>query len=71
MAGSVAFAPTLPIAVALLLARTCLSQFGVPARQARVMTVVTPDERTTAAPVTSVAGYTVLAIGAAAGRRGA
>src|SRR4051794_14950770 len=40
--AAVAFAPTFPIAVALLLARTCLSQMDVPTRQALVMTVVTP-----------------------------
>jgi hypothetical protein len=43
----------------LLLARTCLSQIDVPTRQALVMTVVTPDERTMAAAVTNAARYTV------------
>ena len=33
----------------LLLARTTLSQMDVPTRQALVMSVVTPDERTAAA----------------------
>jgi MFS family permease len=61
--AAVAFAPTFPIAVALLLARTCLSQMDVPTRQALVMTVVTPDERTMAAAVTNAARYTVRPIG--------
>src|SRR4051812_26115381 len=61
--AAAAFAPTFPIAVALLLARTCLSQMDVPTRQALVMTVVTPDERTMAAAVTNAARYTVRPIG--------
>jgi hypothetical protein len=56
--AAVAFAPTFPIAVALLLARTTLSQIDVPTRQALVMAVVTPDERTMAAAVTNAARYT-------------
>ena len=47
----------------LLLARTTLSQMDVPTRQALVMTVVTPDERTAAAAVTNAARYTVRPIG--------
>src|SRR3954453_17602543 len=43
--AAVAFAPTFGVAVALLLARTTLSQMDVPTRQALVMTVVTPSER--------------------------
>jgi MFS family permease len=61
--ASVAFAPTFPVAVGLLLARTCLSQMDVPTRQALVMTVVTPGERTMAAAVTNAARYTVRPIG--------
>jgi len=61
--AAVAFAPTFPVAVALLLARTSLSQMDVPTRQALVMTVVTPDERTMAAAVTNAARYTVRPIG--------
>lgn len=57
--ASVAFAPTFPVAVVLLLARTTLSQMDVPTRQALVMTVVTPGERTAAAAVTNAARYTV------------
>lgn len=61
--AAVAFAPTFPVAVGLLLARTCLSQMDVPTRQALVMTVVTPGERTMAAAVTNAARYTVRPIG--------
>jgi MFS family permease len=61
--AAVAFAPTFPIAVVLLLARTTLSQMDVPTRQALVMSVVTPGERTMAAAVTNAARYTVRPIG--------
>jgi hypothetical protein len=47
----------------LLLARTTLSQMDVPTRQALVMTVVTPTERTSAAAVTNAARYTVRPLG--------
>lgn len=57
--AAIAFAPTLPIAIALLLARTTLSQMDVPTRQALVMSVVSPAERTTAAAYTNAARYTV------------
>ncbi len=49
-----AFAPTLPIALMLLLARSTLSQMDVPARSAFVMAVVTPAERVAAASFTAV-----------------
>jgi MFS family permease len=49
-----AFAPTGVIAVALLLARSLLSQMDVPARQAFVMAVVPAEERAAAASVTNV-----------------
>ncbi|MDC0769052.1 MFS transporter [Streptomyces sp. HD] len=51
------FAPTLPVAVALLLARSALSQMDVPARQAYVVTMVAPGERTAAAAYTNTARY--------------
>jgi MFS family permease len=51
----VAFAPTFPIAAALLLLRQALSQMDVPTRQAYTMALVVPDERTAAASVTSLA----------------
>ena len=49
-----AFAPTLEIALALLLVRSLLSQMDVPARGAYVMSVVTPAERPAAASFTAV-----------------
>lgn len=61
--ASIAFAPTFPAAAVLLLARTTLSQMDVPTRQALVMTVVTPAERTAAAAVTNAARYTVRPVG--------
>jgi hypothetical protein len=57
--AAVAFAPSFGVAAGLLLARTTLSQMDVPTRQALVMTVVTPGERTAAAAVTNAARYTV------------
>jgi MFS family permease len=57
--ASIAFAPSFPVATTLLLARTTLSQMDVPTRQALVMTVVGPSERTAAASVTNAARYTV------------
>ena len=65
--ASVAFAPTLTVAVVLLLARTSLSQMDVPTRQALVMQTVTPAERTPAAAVTNAARYTVRPVGPLAG----
>ena len=49
-----AFAPTLPLALALLFVRSALSQMDVPARSAYVMSVVTPEERPAAASFTAV-----------------
>jgi predicted MFS family arabinose efflux permease len=51
------FAPTLTAAVGLLLARTVLSQMDVPTRQAYVMTLAPPGQRTRAAAVTNTARY--------------
>jgi MFS family permease len=61
--AAVGFAPTFPVAVGLLLARTLLSQMDVPTRQALVMSVVRPEERTAAAAVTNAARYTVRPVG--------
>lgn len=61
--ASVAFAPSLGVAAALLLAKTTLSQMDVPTRQALVMSVVTPSERTPAAALTNAARSTVRPIG--------
>jgi len=47
----------------LLLARSLLSQMDVPTRQALVMAVVTPAERTPAAATTNAARYVVRAFG--------
>ena len=49
-----ALAPSLPIALALLLVRSALSQMDVPTRTAYVMAVVTPAERSAAASFTAV-----------------
>ncbi len=50
-------APNLGVAVGLLLARVALSQMDVPTRQAYVMALVTPGERTAASAVTNSARY--------------
>ena len=55
--AAVAFAPTLQVAIALLVARTALSQMDVPTRQAYVMALVDPEERTAAAAYTGTARY--------------
>jgi predicted MFS family arabinose efflux permease len=55
--AGVAFAPNLPSAIALLLARSALSQMDVPTRQAYVVAVVDPSERTAAAAYTNTARY--------------
>jgi len=61
--AAIAFAPGFAAAAGLLLARTTLSQMDVPTRQALVMTVVTPEERTVAAAVTNASRYTVRPVG--------
>ncbi|KRB79506.1 MFS transporter [Noviherbaspirillum sp. Root189] len=48
------FMPTLGWAIALLLARSALSQMDVPTRSSYVMAVVPPEERAAAASVTAV-----------------
>src|SRR5206468_8517595 len=55
--AAVAFAPNLPSAIALLLARFLLSQADVPTRQAYVVALVDPSERTAAAAYTNTARY--------------
>lgn len=55
--AAIAFAPDLATAITLLLARHLLSQMDVPVRQALVVTVVDPDERTAAAAYTNAARY--------------
>jgi MFS family permease len=47
--------PSLPLAVAVLLARFAISQMDVPTRQSYTIAVVEPDERSAAAGVTGIA----------------
>jgi MFS family permease len=54
--------PTLPLAVAILLARFSISQMDVPTRQSYTMAVVRPEERSAAAGITGVARTTGAAI---------
>jgi MFS family permease len=54
---AIAFAPNLATAVVLLLARQALSQMDVPTRQAYIVLLVDPDERTAAAAYTNTARY--------------
>ena len=61
--AAVAFAPNLAAAIGLLLARTALSQMDVPTRQAYVMALVDPDERTPAAAYTNTARYVSRPVG--------
>jgi MFS family permease len=51
----VPFMPTLPLAVIALLLRFSISQMDVPTRQSYTMAVVSPDERSAAMGVTSIA----------------
>jgi hypothetical protein len=60
---AVAFAPNLASGIALLLARFALSQMDVPTRQAYVVAVVDPSERTAAAAYTNTARYATRPIG--------
>lgn len=56
-------APVPPVAIALLLGRFALSQMDVPTRQAYVMALVDPEERTTASAYTNSARYLVRPLG--------
>jgi MFS family permease len=47
--------PTLPLAITALLLRFSISQMDVPTRQSYTMAVVSPDERSAAMGVTSIA----------------
>jgi len=60
---AVPLAPTFPLALALLLARFGLSQMDVPTRQAYLVTLVTPAERTAAVAATNVARYLARPVG--------
>jgi MFS family permease len=59
----VPFMPSLPLAVALLLMRSALSQMDVPTRSSYVMAVVPPAERPAAASMTSVPRSLASALG--------
>lgn len=61
--ASIAFAPSLGVAVGLWLAKVCLSQMDVPARQAYVMALVDPGEQTAAAAYTNTARYVTRPLG--------
>ena len=61
--AAVAFAPSLPVAAGLLLARAALSQMDVPTRQAYVMTLVEPEERTAATAYTNTVRYLARPLG--------
>lgn len=61
--AAVAFAPTQASAIGLLLARFALSQMDVPARQAYVVAVVEPAERTAAAAYTNSVRTAVRPVG--------
>jgi len=50
-----ALAPTIELAILLMLARAALSSMDIPARQSYTMAVVDPEERTATAGVTSLA----------------
>ena len=61
----VPFMPSLGLAAAMLLLRFTLSQMDVPARQAYVVAMVDPQERTAAAAFTNTARYVARPFGAA------
>jgi MFS family permease len=63
MVMALPFAPSLEVAVALLLARAALSNMDVPTRNSYVMAVVTPAERPAAASMTATAKSMATAIG--------
>lgn len=55
--------PSLPLAIAVLLARFSISQMDVPTRQSYTISVVDPDERSAAAGVTGIARTSGAALG--------
>jgi hypothetical protein len=61
--AAVAFAPNLPVASGLLIARAALSQMDIPTRQAYVMTLVEPEERTAATAYTNTVRYLARPLG--------
>jgi len=63
--AAVVFAPSLPLAVACLAARALLSQMDVPTRQAFLLALVGPRERSRAIATTNTARYLTRPVGAA------
>ena len=61
--ATIPLAPSQGVAIALLLSRFALSQMDVPTRQAYVVGVVDPGERTAAAGITNTARYVTRPIG--------
>jgi predicted MFS family arabinose efflux permease len=61
--AAIPLAPSFPLAVAFLLGRFALSQMDVPTRQAYVVALVEPAERTAAASYTNTARYAVRPLG--------
>jgi MFS family permease len=55
--AAIPLAPSLPVAIGLLLGRFALSQMDVPTRQAYVVALVDPAERTAAVATTNLARY--------------
>ncbi len=55
--AAIPFAPTLSLAITLLLARALLAQMDVPSRQAYIIAMVDPEERTAAVAYTNSARY--------------
>ena len=63
--AAIPLAPSLGVAIALLLGRFALSQMDVPTRQAYVAALIPPDERTAAVAYTNSARYATRPVGAA------
>jgi MFS family permease len=63
--AAIPFAPSLPLAILFLLARSALSQMDVPTRQAYVAAMVEPEERTAAAAYTNASRYVARPVGPA------
>lgn len=61
--AAIAFVPSFPVAIALYLLNSVLENMDVPTRQAYVMALVAPEERTAAAGYTNTARYLVRPFG--------
>ena len=61
--AAIGFAPNLAVALVLLVTRAALSSMDVPTRQAYVMGLVEPEERTAAAGYTNTARYVARPLG--------